>query len=269
MAPYQHGRHEHGQNFLIDRSVVRALLELVAGTQGPIIEVGPGDGALTMPLQQLQRPLTVVEIDSRLAARLSTRAGSSVQVVNADFLRYRLPSTPHVLVGNLPFHLTTAVLRHVLHAPGWTDAVLLVQWEVARRRAGVGGATLMTAQWSPWFTFELHARVPAAAFRPQPSVDGGVLVLGRRTDPLLAVRHRTAFMGFAHRVFTGPGRGLADVLHRAGAFASTNDARRWLQAQRLPSDAVPKGLSTAHWVELFRATDTSPPRKRRQDRRCR
>lgn len=103
--------------------------------------------------------------------------------------------------------------------------------EVARRRGGVGGATLMTAQWSPWFTFELHGRVPAVAFRPRPNVDGGVLVLRRRADPLLPVQHRTAFKGFAHRVFTGPGRGLADVLRRTGAFASTNDARRWLRTQ--------------------------------------
>lgn len=267
MPLYQHGRHEHGQNFLIDQAVVRAIVDLMAGTHGPIVEIGPGDGALTLPLQQLQRPLTAVEIDPRLATWLSTRVDASVQVVNADFLRYRLPSPPHVLVGNLPFHQTTAMLRHVLHAPCWTDAVLLVQWEVARRRAGVGGATLMTAQWSPWFNFELHGRVPAAAFRPRPGVDGGVHVLARRSDPLLPVQHRPTFQGFAHRVFTGPGRGLADILYRAGAFASTSDARGWLRTQRIAPNALPKNLSTPQWIDLFCATGTSPPGRRRQNRR--
>src|SRR5699024_11383810 len=79
-----------------------------------------------------------------------------------------------VLVGNLPFHLTTAILRRIFRAPGWKHAILLVQWEVARRRAGVGGATMMTAQWWPWFDFELGRRVPARAFTPRPNVDGGV-----------------------------------------------------------------------------------------------
>lgn len=269
MPTYQQGRHEHGQNFLIDQTVVRSILDLVATTSGEIIEVGPGDGAITRPLQQLQRPLTAIEIDSTLAVRLSTRVGASVEVINADFLRYRLPDTPHVLVGNLPFHLTTAVLRHVLHAPGWTDAVFLVQWEVARRRAGIGGATLMTAQWSPWFTFELNRRVPAAAFRPRPTADGGLLVLRRRTDPLLPVTDRTAFKGFTHRVFTGPGRGLADVLHRAGAFTSTNGARGWLRSQRVAANAVPKNLSTGQWVDLYRATGTSPPGTTQPDHRRR
>src|SRR6185437_8809459 len=90
--------------------------------------------------------LTAIEIDPRRAARIASRTTPCTRVVQADFLKYPLPRAPHVIVGNLPFHLTTAVLRRILHGPGCTDAVLLVQWEVARRRAAVGGATMMTAQ---------------------------------------------------------------------------------------------------------------------------
>lgn len=269
MSAYQHGRHEYGQNFLIDPGVVDTIVDLVSGTQGPIVEIGPGDGALTLPLQRLQRPLTAVEIDPRLASGLSSRVENRVQVVTADFLRHRLPRSAFVLVGNLPFHQTTAMLRRILRVPGWTEAVLLLQWEVARRRAGVGGATLMTAQWSPWFTFELHARVPAMAFRPRPSVDGGVLVLRRRAEPMLPTGRRADFQHLVHRVFTGRGRGLADILCRAGAFASTGDARRWLQAQGVSPSAVAKDLSPPQWVDVFCTTGTSPPRRRRRNGRCR
>ncbi len=82
--------------------------------------------------------MTAVEIDTRLARRLAQRLPSHVEVVADDFLTYRLPPSAHVLVGNLPFHQTTAMLRRILHAPAWTDAIVLVLWEVARRRAGVG-----------------------------------------------------------------------------------------------------------------------------------
>ena len=98
-------------------------------------------------------PARLAEIDTRLARRLAQRLPSHVEVVADDFLTYRLPPSAHVLVGNLPFHQTTAMLRRILHAPAWTDAIVLVQWEVARRRAGVGGATMMTAQWG-LFEFE-------------------------------------------------------------------------------------------------------------------
>ena len=71
MPTYQGGRHEHGQNFLTDPSIIATITRLVAATQGPIIEIGPGDGALTTPLAKLGRPVTAVEIDPRLARRFA------------------------------------------------------------------------------------------------------------------------------------------------------------------------------------------------------
>jgi 23S rRNA (adenine-N6)-dimethyltransferase len=249
---YRHGRHENGQNFLQDQPTADHVVAHVAGTSGPIVEIGPGRGALTERLARLGRPLTVVEIDRGLAARLERQLGPEVAVVHGDFLRHPLPREPHVLVGNLPFHLTTAMLRHVLRAPGWTHAVLLVQWEVARRRAGVGGRTLMTAQWLPWFTFELGRRVPAGAFTPAPSVDGGLLIVARRPSPLIHVSQRQTFHAMAHRVFTGRGRGIVEITTRAGLFASEREARNWATAVGLAGRALPKDLTAEQWVDLFR-----------------
>ena len=93
MPTYRHGRHEHGQNFLTDQSTISTITQLVAATEGPIIEIGPGDGALTIPLAQLGRPVTAVEIDARHARRLGERLPSHVDVVADDFLAYRLPTS--------------------------------------------------------------------------------------------------------------------------------------------------------------------------------
>ncbi|WGP07732.1 23S ribosomal RNA methyltransferase Erm [Bacillus subtilis] len=263
MPTYRHGRHEHGQNFLHDKTIQKNIVERVQATTGPIIEIGPGAGALTKPLASLERPLTAVEIDSRLARSLDQQLHARVEVVHCDFLHHRLPETAHVLVGNLPFHQTTAMLRHILRAPGWTHAVLIVQWEVARRRAGVGGATLMTAQWSPWFTFELGQRVPARAFTPAPSVDGGVLTITRRATPLLSRRERKAYQAMAHQVFTGRGRGIVEIATRAGLFDRARDARKWSTASGLDPSALPKDLSARQWADLYRTSGSSPPKHRR------
>src|SRR5699024_1465899 len=149
-------------------------------TTGPIIEIGPGAGALTKHLVHLERPLRAVEIDRRLAESLAQRVGKKVEVVHDDSLHYRLPHIPHVLVGNLPFHLTTAIPRRNYRATGLKHAILPLQLEVARSRAGGGGTNMMTPQWWPWFDFELGRRVPARAFTPRPNVDGGVLIITRR-----------------------------------------------------------------------------------------
>lgn len=249
------GRHELGQNFLTDPATVRRIVSLVARTSGPVVEIGGGDGALTLPLERLGRPLTVVEVDGRTADRLRRRTAGSTTVRQADFLRWKAPRTPHVLVGNLPFHHTTAMLRHILHGSGWTDAVLLVQWEVARRRAGVGGATMMTAQWWPWYAFELVARVPAGAFRPRPGVDGGLLTVARRSEPLLAATTRRRYQGFVHSVFTGRGRGLAEILPLATRALSRRRVRAWLDGHGLRPGTLPKALTAPQWAELFRLAE--------------
>ncbi|GGZ12867.1 hypothetical protein GCM10010365_35730 [Streptomyces poonensis] len=268
MRTHRPGRHELGQNFLIDRTTIDTVVGLVAGTDGPIIEIGTGDGALTLPLQRLGRGLTGVEIDGGRAARLARRTGPdpATEIVHADFLGFRLPATPHVLVGNLPFHQTTAILRRVLGAPGWTDAVLLVQWEVARRRAGVGGASLMTAQWWPWYEFRLVSRVPASAFRPRPGVDGGLVVFSRRPEPLVPVRERHGYQDFVRRVFTGRGNGLARILAAEAPELSRQarqEVQRLLRQHRIAPTALPKSLDAPAWAALYellgsrrRAADT-------------
>lgn len=261
MPTYRHGRHEHGQNFLTDPAPIAAITRLVAASTGPILEIGPGDGALTVPLSRLGRPLTAVEIDPRLAEGLARRLPPHVHVLTGDFLSHRLPDSPHVLVGNLPFHRTTAMLRKILHSPGWTEATLLVQWEVARRRAGVGGATMMTAQWAPWFEFALDRRVPARAFAPSPGVDGGILTIRRRTDPLLPEVQRARFQALVHRVYTGPGRGLGQVLARSTSLGTPEAARTWLRRHGITPSALPRSLSTDAWVDLFKTTGSSPPRR--------
>lgn len=259
MPTYGAGRHEHGQNFLHHQPTIDAVVDRVRTTSGPIIEIGAGDGALTRPLSTLSRPLTAVEIDHRLVLSLRSRLDPSVEVVHGDFLRHHLPAHAHVLVGNLPFHQTTAMLRHVLRAPGWTHAVLLVQWEVARRRAGVGAATLMTAQWWPWFDFDLVRRVPARAFTPAPSVDGGLIVITRRPSPLLPISKRKQFHAMAHRVFTGPGRGITDIATRAGLFPHADRAAQWATSSGVDHAALPRDLTAHQWVDLYRASGTSPP----------
>lgn len=251
MRVQQPGRHELGQNFLVNKKVIASFVKEVARTEGPIVEIGPGQGALTIPMAKLGRPITAIEIDPRRVAELQQRANGSTTVIHRDFLQHRLPPSPHVVAGNLPFHLTTAVLRRLLAAPGWTTSVLIMQWEVARRRAGIGGSTMMTAQWAPWFEFELVSRVPRNAFRPMPNVDAGILLMHRRSQPQLPLPSKRAFQSYVKRVFTGRGQGLAQILSRATPGMSQKYFSRWMQRNGISPQALPKSLSVQQWVSLF------------------
>ena len=249
------GRHELGQNFLMNQTVISAVVALVARTHGPIVEIGSGDGALTLPMSRLGRPITALELHPGMANRLAGRAPAQVTVRTADALTYQYPQHPHVVVGNLPFHLTTRILRMLLALEPWTDAVLVAQWEVARRRAGVGGATLLTASWWPWFEFVLHQRISRSAFRPAPSVDGGLFSIHRRAHPLVSNRGR--YQAMVRTVFAARGRGLGEILPRSTRL-SRSQAIAWLADQGLAPSALPRDLNALHWAELFGALAGTP-----------
>ncbi|MFK4731189.1 23S ribosomal RNA methyltransferase Erm [Agromyces mediolanus] len=260
-APAHGGRHELGQNFLVDRQLVAEIVELVERSlpsPHPIVELGPGGGALTRPLAELGRPLTAVELDPARADRLRRELGARAEVVHADLLRWPLPRHPHTVVANLPFHVTTAALRHLLDSPGWQRAVLLTQWEVARRRCGVGGASMLTVQWAPWFRFRLRRRVPATAFRPVPSVDGGLFTIERREAPLVDPRARRAYQRFVAEAFQGRGATLAQRLAAAasasGGSLGAGAAKAWLRRRGIPASTPPGRLAPEDWAALWDAS---------------
>jgi 23S rRNA (adenine-N6)-dimethyltransferase len=252
------GRHELGQNFLVHPPTITKIIDLIAETDGPILEIGAGDGALTVPLAALGRPLRAIDIDEHRIARLRRRLPGN-DIEQADALRE--PLDRPVIVGNLPFHLTTPLLRRLLDASAWNHAIVLTQWEVARKRAGVGGATMMTAQAAPWFTVELHGRVPAYGFTPQPSIDGGLLAIRRRDIPLVADVDQRSYASFVHGIFTGRGRGVADIL-RQRSVCDPRTIKHVLDQSSTNQNALPRDLSADQWAALWKALGSARNRRK-------
>src|SRR5690625_2549211 len=102
------GPHELGQNFLHHKPTLKLIARLVARTSGPILEIGPGDGALSRVLVRFQRPVSAIEIDERRVATMR-RESPLIRVRCADVLASKLDA-PNI-GGNLPFHPTTSILR--------------------------------------------------------------------------------------------------------------------------------------------------------------
>lgn len=253
------GRHELGQNYLHHRRTVGRILEIVERTEGGILEIGAGDGALTAPLFTLDRDLVAIEIDEHRVSSLRRRLPDAT-IRQGDAME--VPLTEPVIVGNIPFHLTTPILRRILSRGVWRDAVLLTQWEVARKRAGVGARTMLTAQTDPWFEFSLHGRVPAHAFRPRPSVDGGLLVIHRRESPLVPMTERRAYESFVRRMFTGRGKNLRQTLAHAVPRLSTRESAAIIAGAGVPATALTRDLGPEQWVTVWNSVRSDPGRTR-------
>jgi 23S rRNA (adenine-N6)-dimethyltransferase len=220
-----------GQHFL-DSSRLASQIVADAGVTGDdrVVEIGAGRGALTDALANHAGQVLAFELDPKLVSILAQRFASAdnVAVFRADARDVPLPANPYRVLANLPFGVTSAVLRRLLDVPasGLRRADLIVQWQVARERVRAAGGPptdLLGARWGPWWEFRRRRRLPAACFRPRPSVDAAVLVVTRRTRPLLPTSASGRYSSFV-----------------AQAFRSRADAR---------------DLGVDQWIELFRVSD--------------
>jgi 16S rRNA (adenine1518-N6/adenine1519-N6)-dimethyltransferase len=195
-----------GQHFLSDGSVARRIVDaLGAGPADAVLEIGPGRGALTKHLLGRTARLTAVEVDRALFEALSVR-GAGVpgwSIVHRDFLKWPLPSDgPYRVIGNLPYNAANAILRKLLDWDQWTEAVVMVQKEVADRiQASPGGRDygILSLAVQSRAGVELLFNVPPGAFRPPPRVMSTVLRLRRRTASRVA--DEAAFFRVLHAAF--------------------------------------------------------------------
>jgi 23S rRNA (adenine-N6)-dimethyltransferase len=200
-----------GQHFLESAALAsRIVADVGALPSDLVVEFGAGTGVLTTALAASGTRVLAVEVDGRLAGRLALRfAGhGAVTVFECDALEFPLPSSPYRVVANPPFNRTSAMLHRLLDHPegGLARADLVVQWQVARARAIAGARApldLVGASWAPWWTFRRARRLPAALFRPAPSVDAAILSITRRATPLLPVTDATRYLAFVRARF-GP-----------------------------------------------------------------
>jgi 23S rRNA (adenine-N6)-dimethyltransferase len=192
-TPRDERRRRLGQNFLRPELADRLVADAAFRGGELVVEVCAGPGSITFALARRAVDVFAVEVDPVWARRLRDLvrrvAPARVRVVEADILSLPLPARPFRVIGSLPFGQTTIILRHLLDNPTvlLERADVIVQWEVARKRAAVPPSTMLSTAWAPWWEFRLGPRIPATEFRPIPRVDAGVLVVTRRSRPLLPV----------------------------------------------------------------------------------
>ena len=177
-----------GQHFLHDKNILSRIVEYVAAKPGErIVEIGPGEGALTLPLLRAARSLTVIELDRDLIEPLRTRARGvgELTIVHRDVLEVDIGTLAAGatirLVGNLPYNISTPILFHCLdHAAAIRDMHFMLQKEVVERMAaGPGSKTYgrLSVMLQLRCAVEPLFDVPPTAFTPPPKVDSAVMRL--------------------------------------------------------------------------------------------
>ena len=202
-----------GQNFLTDTTVVQRIVEAISPQTGQLLlEIGPGQAALTLPLAESGAELHLIEIDSDLAARLESRFRelANVTVHGADALQADFSAISSDrrfrLVGNLPYNISTPLLFHVLQ---WNHLIIdmhfMLQQEVVNRMAASPGSKAwgrLSVMCQYYCAVTPLFGVPAEAFTPAPKVESSIVRLTPHERPPVDVEDLAAFGQLLSRVFS-------------------------------------------------------------------
>ncbi len=186
-----------GQNFLVDDNISRKIVSSIeAGENDVVIEIGPGQGALTKHFIKLCLHFVAVEIDASVVLMLREKYGQSLNLLNEDFLKFDLGKVFEIftdsvkagaderklkIIGNIPYNITSEILFKIIDSDTDIDsAVIMVQKEVAARitaKPGTKQYGILAVQIQAFADVRALFDVPPTAFFPKPDVHSTVIKL--------------------------------------------------------------------------------------------
>jgi 16S rRNA (adenine1518-N6/adenine1519-N6)-dimethyltransferase len=272
----EHGvrsKKQFGQHFLVDPVAVQRIVDAAdLCDRDTVLEIGPGPGVLTVHLAQRAGRVIAVEIDERMLAPLreSLQAYDNVRIIHGDILEQDVSAlvgeSPFKVVANLPYYVTSAVLRHLLESACRPSLlVVTVQREVAERivghqaknRKGCGHGpstrlSLLAVSVQFYGVPHIVARIPPGAFRPTPAVQSAVLRIDvHQPLPWPKVDERS-FFGVVRAGFCQPRKQLHNTLAHGLALPAAKVASA-LAKSAIDGRRRAETLSVAEWVALTNA----------------
>lgn len=250
-----------GQHFLIDEEVLKRITSAAEITPADVIvEVGPGLGILTRELARQAGRVIAIELDNKLAAALKQTLASlnNITIINDDVLRLEPgdlvtePKTSYKVVANLPYYITSPVLRHFLEAPAKPRLmIIMVQKEVAEVIvAKPGEMSLLSVSVQFYGEPRIIGYVPAQCFYPAPKVDSAILRIDPHPQPVVAVADEAGFFELVRAGFTTPRKQIVNSLAQ-GLGVSKIDALSLLETAGIVPQRRAETLSLEEWARLW------------------
>jgi 16S rRNA (adenine1518-N6/adenine1519-N6)-dimethyltransferase len=248
-----------GQHFLVDQEVLKVILSAAEVTPNDIIvEVGPGLGILTRELAQRAGRVIAIELDDKLAALLKRTLASfnNVTIINDDVLKIGpeelVKGQDYKVVANLPYYITSPVLRHFLEARAKPQTmIVMVQKEVAEAIAAKPGQmSLLSVSVQFYGEPEIISSVPAESFYPAPEVDSAILRLDLYSQPPVAV-DEGSFFKLVRAGFAAPRKQIANSLAQ-GLGRAKAEVLPLLEEAGIAWQRRAETLSLEEWAKLWR-----------------
>ena len=251
-----------GQNFLVEPAGLMKVINAaeLSGNE-EVLEIGAGLGSLTYLLAQTCARVTAVEIDTHMLEPLQQALApfGNVRIVHGDILELDpadlVNQEDYVVVANIPYYITSAIIRHLLAAQLKPSRVILtIQKEVAQRIvARDGKMSLLSLSVWVFGKPEIAGTIPAGSFFPAPDVDSAVLRIALHSEPLIPSSQLDQFFRLAHAGFGQKRKTLRNSLS-AGLNLPANETEALLLQAGIEPSRRAETLSIAEWSRLVEAS---------------
>ena len=255
-----------GQNFLSDNQILSKIVQAAEITSSDnVLEIGPGVGSLTRHIAIQAKEVFAVELDDRLLPALEEVLSpfDNIQIINNDILKVNLTellgNDPYVIIANIPYYITSAVLRHCLENHTKPKRMILtIQKEVARRICqSPGDLSLLALSVQVYGSPKILFDIPAGAFFPSPNVDSTVLSIELYENPLIPQEDLETFFKWSKAGFAQKRKKLRNSL-AAGLHISTQDIENIFAKADLDPQRRAETLSISEWYQLIQQSKSDP-----------
>ena len=246
-----------GQNFLQDPAILDKIVSIAdIKASDTVLEIGPGLGSLTRHLALNAKDVIAVEIDKKIipALRASLSDYANTKIVQGDILEIApkeiIESPNYLVVANIPYYITSAILRHLLeNDPRPSLMVLTIQKEVAERICAKKKLSLLALSVQVFGTPEIAGKIPAGAFYPPPNVDSAVIRITLHDEPHIVPALLDDFFRLAKAGFSQKRKTLRNSLS-SGLRIAPADAESLLTRAEIDPRRRAETLTLDEWRNL-------------------
>ena len=244
-----------GQHFLLSNDALKSIVDVAEISEKDcVIEIGPGPGVLTREILKTPvKKVIALEVDLKVIPVLihSTEKNSKLEIQNVSALTYQPSLSEYILIGNIPYYITSPLIRHYLgntHAP--KRVVLLIQKEVALKIcAGVKDQSVLSLEVAIYGKAHLVSMVSRNDFFPRPEVDSAIIQIQMYSQCLIPKEHLLNFWKIVKISFTQKRKKIANSLGKL-AYDNTISYKEVMEHVGIDTERRPQTLTVEEWRKI-------------------
>ncbi|NYV68370.1 23S ribosomal RNA methyltransferase Erm [Bacillus sp. Gen3] len=212
-----------------------------------VLELGAGKGALTTVLNEKARKVWAIEFDSRFIKKLESLGLQNTIVIQKDILKIKLPREPFVVVSNIPFAITTDIMKMLLNDPknSIQSAVIIMEKGAAKRFTSKSVKDWYVMAWRMWFDIRIERGISKDHFSPPPRVDTAMVSIVRKKESLISYKYAKTLHSLLAYGLKYPIVPINDFLR---SIFTAPQAKKVRAAIKVAPENTVKSLNEEHWA---------------------